>query len=252
MANSRRRIHQGVNQTQTPAEVAQPVHSNFHTLTSYEQSWPSSGNFVHPDPAVDNSHDSIMAPPPATLTLSVPANTYNSLLYSPGSDYYPHSQDSFKDSYMPPSYGSSMMDGNDWKSTKLDPSLYSAGLSPSPQPQFEKYEKFDKLDSQSEAEVKVNDLSHHVSTSGMTKNQRAAHRKAIEEKSSMKRKLAEQRLSKAVTSRLGGTFVPGLANQMNQAADIIEKDGRIIQALEAELNRLRKSGNPDVQMKYRV
>lgn len=248
MATSRRRLN-GVTQTQFhqphPAEVAQPVHSNFLPLSSYEQSWSSPGNFVHPDPAVDNSHDTIMAPPPATLTLSVPANSsYNSLLYSPGSDHYSHSQDSF----MPPSYGSSIMEGNDWSSTKLDPALYSAGLTPSPKLQSE------KLENNSEPEVKIKDMSPsslHVSTSSMSPKQRAAHRKAIEEKSSMKRKLAEQRLSKAVTSRLGGTFVPGLANQMNQAADIIEKDARTIQALEAEIHRLRKSCNPDVQMKYR-
>jgi hypothetical protein len=51
---------------------------------------------------------------------------------------------------------------------------------------------------------------------------RSPHRKAIEEKSSMKRKQAEQRLSQIITRRLGGTFVPGLANQLNHAAELLE------------------------------
>ena len=51
---------------------------------------------------------------------------------------------------------------------------------------------------------------------------RSAHRRAIEEKSSVKRKTAEHRLSNAISVRLGGTFVPGLANQLNQAAELLE------------------------------
>lgn len=196
-----------------------------------------SGNFVHPDPSADN--DSVMAPPPTTLSLPVPpTNNYNAntresrallllfgavanhllVLYSPSSDGMSQSFNQL------PSYGSSLLDGgnasNDW--TKIDPNLYNPGLSPSePSPQLQ----FEKLDSE-DSEVKIKDLSahhsHHSVTTNMNPRQRQAHRKAIEEKSSLKRKLAEQRLSKAVTSRLGGTFVPGLANQMNQAADIIE------------------------------
>lgn len=55
-----------------------------------------------------------------------------------------------------------------------------------------------------------------------TPKQRSAHRKAIEEKSSVKRKKAEHRLVTAISTRLGGTFVPGLANQLNQAAELLE------------------------------
>jgi len=255
MATTRRR-HGVTQQTQSqyPVEVAQPIHNSYLSVPqSYDNnSWAASGNFVHADPLMDNSPDSIMAPPPTTLSLTVPNNSYtaNSLLYSPSSDGY--SQGQVQEQFMLPSYGSSFMDGNngnnsDW-SKNLDPALYGGAMSPSessPKPKFEN-------ETTPESEVKIKDLSihsHSSPTTNMTPRQRAAHRKAIEEKSSMKRKLAEQRLSKAVTTRLGGTFVPGLANQMNQAADIIERDAQTIQALEAELNRLRKS-NSDVQMKY--
>jgi len=255
MTISRRRPA-GVNQTSTyPTEVAQPAH-NFLSIpqANYDQSSWSSGNFVHPDPAVDNSYDSVMAPPPATLTLTVPGNgsyTANSLLYSPSSDGYPQSHS--QEQYTLPNYGSTFMDDNssnnndfnkEWP-VKTDPALYNSTLSPS---ETSPKSTFD-------AEVKIKGMSpspQPAATSNMSPRQRAAHRKAIEEKSSMKRKQAEQRLSRAITSRLGGTFVPGLANQMNQAADIIERDSKTIQALEAELHRLRKSGNlhADVQMKY--
>jgi len=262
MANRRRNA--GVTQTATyhhgshPSEIAQPAHNAFHSIpqANYEQSSWTSGNFVHPDPAADNSYDSVMAPPPATLTLTVPGNgsyTANSLLYSPSSDGYPQSQG--QEQYSLPSYGGSLLDGgnnNGWP-VKLDPALsplYNSKLSPSePSPKAH-------FDSSYDAEVKIKDMSpspqQQAATSNMSPKQRAAHRKAIEEKSSMKRKLAEQRLSRAITNRLGGTFVPGLANQMNQAADIIERDSRTIQMLEAELSRLRKGGNlnADVQMKY--
>lgn len=254
MANRRRPM--GVKQTQfhqptgQASEIAQPIHNTYGLSApqaSYESSaWIPNGSFVHTDPAVDNSHDSVMAPPPTSLSLSVPGNGMypSNMLYSPSSDGYPQSQDA----YSLPSYSSSILDAsntNDW--SKLDPALYSANLSPSepsPLPRF---------DSVPEPEVKFKASSpapHLVSTSNMSSKERQAHRKAIEEKSSMKRKNAEQRLSRAITTRLGGTFVPGLANQMNQAADIIERDFQVIQALEAEVARLRKSGNADVQLKY--
>jgi len=68
---------------------------------------------------------------------------------------------------------------------------------------------------------------------------RSAHRRAIEEKSSVKRKNAEHRLSNAISVRLGGTFVPGLANQLNQAAELLEQDDSKIRQLEDENRMLR-------------
>jgi hypothetical protein len=177
--------------------------------------------------------------PPTTLSLTVPGNgsystgnrkhisfsfafvrlTYFVLaLYSPSSDGYYDTRS--QDSSLLPSYGNSVLAGSEW-STKIDPTLNSPNLNtlePSIKPPPEEFEE------RPESEVKIKDFtsSHHASTANMSPKQRAAHRKAIEEKSSLKRKHAEQRLSKAVTARLGGTFVPGLANQMNQAAEIIE------------------------------
>jgi len=79
---------------------------------------------------------------------------------------------------------------------------------------------------------------------------RSAHRKAIEEKSSQKRKNAEQRLSTIITRRLGGTFVPGLANQLNHAADMLHKDERRIAMLEEENQRLRQQIGGDVKVRH--
>lgn len=205
------------------------------------------GSFVHPDPVVDNDPDTVMAPPPTSLSLTVPGNgAYPNMLYSPSSDGYPQSQDQ---QYLP-SYTNSFLDHNSANdfSAKIDPSLYPGSFSPSePSP----LSRFDKgIDS----EVKTKDPlspSQHISTSTMSPKERQAHRKAIEEKSSLKRKNAEQRLSRAITARLGGTFVPGLANQMNQAAEIIESDAIRIKALEDEINRLNKiTGNADAHFKY--
>jgi len=249
MANTRRR--NGVTQTSYsqfahPPEVAEPIHPTYlGPQTGYDSAWSANGNFVHPDPLVDNSHDSIMAPPPASLSLSVPgAGSYaSSLLYSPSSDGY--QSQSNDQSPLLPSYDGSHLDTTSSWTNKLDPSLYS--LSPS-EPSSKS-----RFDNHFESEVKTKDLSaasQQAAMSHMSPKERTAHRKAIEEKSSMKRKLAEQRLSRAITSRLGGTFVPGLANQMNQAADIIERDAQTIQALEAEVKRLRGSVN-DVQMKFK-
>jgi len=197
---------------------------------------------VHTDPIIDNSHDTMMAPAPTSLSLTVPGNNYNAntLLYSPSSDGY---SQPLQDSLMLPSYdGSQLGDGGDW-SGKIDPTLYSS-MSPSEATSKHRFNPFP------EGEVKTKDLSassQAAAMSHMSPKERTAHRKAIEEKSSMKRKLAEQRLSRAITSRLKGTFVPGLANQMNRAAEIIERDAERIEALEAEVVRLRN----DVQMKYR-
>jgi hypothetical protein len=82
--------------------------------------------------------------------------------------------------------------------------------------------------------------------SSHTPKARSAHRKAIEEKSSIKRKNAEHRLSQAITNRLGGTFIPGLANQLNQAAELLEQDGERLRKLEEEnrILRSRISGTP--------
>jgi len=82
---------------------------------------------------------------------------------------------------------------------------------------------------------------------------RSPHRKAIEEKSSMKRKQAEQRLSQIITRRLGGTFVPGLANQLNHAAELLEKDDKKIRDLEEENRRLRQHYQEvDVKVRQRL
>jgi len=83
---------------------------------------------------------------------------------------------------------------------------------------------------------------------------RSAHRKAIEEKSSIKRKNAEQRLSHAITARLGGTFVPGLANQLNQAAELLELDDAKIRRLEEEnrVLRSRVGGGFPVDVKHPI
>jgi len=257
MTNNRRRgNHTQYHQGSLSAEVAQPVHDTFLSVP-YEQ-W----NFA-------NSHDSMMAPPPTTLSLTVPgdasdANYMNNpshMLYSPASDGFSQSQ--LSDSYPLPSYGNSLMDDHaDNVFPKLDPALQSASLSPSEtmKTQFEGNEKTERFGSIGR-EVKTKYLSpsatqsSHSSTSSnvnMSPKQRAVHRKQIEEKSSLKRKQAEHRLSRAISSRLNGTFIPGLANQLNQAADIIEKDTQTILSLEAEIKQLRaQTANADVQRKFR-
>lgn len=146
-----------------------------------------------------------------------------STTYSPLTDGISPQQSS-QEPFVLPSYGRSVIsnNNNDWQPKSLDPTMFQMDYNTTDTMRKEQFQSSSPIGAETGKMMLDFPSSPTISTTHMTAKQRTAHRKAIEEKSSLKRKNAEQRLSRAITTRLGGTFVPGLANQMTQAAEIIE------------------------------
>jgi hypothetical protein len=207
-------------QQYTPVQI--PQHQPAPATTLSVSSAPINSSFaLQSDPwmwGIDNefsptdSESCVSANAATRLTLRSPADT----LMSPGSD-----------ASVLPTYGSS----------EADPSGYQDNKLTIPEDDFLSVPMFNPFGGATEPQqagqgpvvtvdplqLSTNEKSAHdlFAQPGQTKP-RSAHRKAIEEKSSIKRKNAEHRLVTAISNRLGGTFVPGLANQLNQAAELLE------------------------------
>jgi len=230
-----------IHQSQHARAVTQP-------LTAYAQANTQPNQPAVPwTPTYANHHSS--SNPPFATTLTIPDRNVNDWLSAAPHDNISNlsPSDNTLNSALSPSdseqglplytFPSDSMAGVEWKGHVMIPD--------SDMKTEEMYDPFNVETSDYKHAVPITVDPQAISSESAsppgysTTKVRSAHRRAIEEKSSVKRKNAEHRLSNAISVRLGGTFVPGLANQLNQAAELLEQDESKIRQLEDENRMLR-------------